>query len=72
MANFFDCVKSRKQPISDVASHNRMLNICHAINIALRLDRKLVYDPATQQFVGDEQANAFVSRKQRAGYEIVV
>lgn len=70
MANFFDCVKSRKTPISDVASHNRMLNICHAINIAMRLNRTLTYDPKTQQFVGDDQANTFVSRPARKGYEI--
>ena len=72
MANFFDCVKSRKQPISDVPSHNAMLNVCHAVNIAMRLGRTLTYDPATQSFVDDEQANTFVSRDQREGYEIVV
>lgn len=72
MSNFFECVTTRKQPISDVASHNRMLNMCHAINIAMRLNRPLTYDPMTQQFVGDNQANTFVSRPQRAGYEIVV
>jgi predicted dehydrogenase len=72
MGNFFDCIKSRKQPISDVASHNRMLNICHAINIAMRLNRTLTYDPKTQKFVDDDQANTFVSRPQRTGYEISV
>ncbi|TWT35528.1 Inositol 2-dehydrogenase [Posidoniimonas corsicana] len=69
MTDFFDCVKSRQTPISDVASHNQMLNICHAVNIAMRLGRTLTYDPATQQFVGDAQANTFVSRPQRKGYE---
>ena len=72
MANFFDCVKTRQQPISDVKSHNRMLNVCHAINIAMRLGRKLTYDPKTQTFIDDDQANTFVSRKQRVGYEITV
>ena len=36
-ANFIDGMKSRKQPISDVWSHNRMLEICHLSNIAMRL-----------------------------------
>ena len=72
MANFFDCVKSRKSPISDVASHNAMLNVCHAINIAMRLGRKLSYDPATQTFGDDKQANEFLSRTPREGYEINV
>jgi predicted dehydrogenase len=72
MANFIECVKTRKQPISDVPSHNAMLNVCHAINIAMRLNKTLTYDPKTRKFVDDSQANTFVSRKQRKGYEIKV
>ena len=71
MDHFFECVKERKQPISDVKSHNAMLNVCHAINIAMRLGRKLTYDPAIREFVGDDQANTFVSREARKGYEVV-
>ena len=72
MQNFMDCVKSRNMPISDVESHTCGLDICHAINIAMRLGRKLVYDPAAKQFVGDKQANTFIERPQRKGFEIVV
>jgi hypothetical protein len=67
-----ECVRTREQPISDVKSHNAMLNVCHAINIAMRLNRTLTYDPYSRQFVGDDQANAFVSRERRQGYDIVV
>ena len=72
IGHFVDCIKSRETPISDVVSHHRMLSVCHAINIAMRLDRKLVFDPATDTFVDDEQANGFVARKQRKGYEVTV
>jgi predicted dehydrogenase len=72
MAHFMQCVRDRQQPISDVKSHNAMLNVCHAINIAMRLDRKLTYDPKTRDFVGDEQASSFVGRERRQGYEIQV
>jgi predicted dehydrogenase len=72
MAHFMQCVNDRVQPISDVKSHNAMLNVCHAINIAMRLDRKLTYDPKTRDFVGDEQASSFVSRPRRKGYDIQV
>ena len=47
-----------------------MLNVCHAINIALRLNRKLTYDPKARKFVGDDLANSFVAREQRKGYEL--
>ncbi|MGI9474193.1 MAG: Gfo/Idh/MocA family protein [Rubripirellula sp.] len=72
MTNFMDCVKTREQPISNVPSHNAMLNVCHAINIAMRLGRELNYDPKTRKFVDDEQANTFVGRERREGYDIVV
>ncbi|MBA3484809.1 MAG: Gfo/Idh/MocA family oxidoreductase [Pirellulales bacterium] len=72
VANFFECVKSRKTPIADMASHHRAISICHAVNIALRLGRKLTYDTATEQFVDDPQANTFMARPQRKGFEIVV
>jgi hypothetical protein len=69
-ANFIAAMRSRKQPISDVWSHNRMLEICHLSNIAMRLGREVAWDPATRQIVGDPEANAFLSRESRAGYRI--
>jgi hypothetical protein len=65
-------MKSRKQPISDVWTHNRMLEICHLSNIAMRLDREVTWDPAKREIVGDDQANAFLEREYRKGYEINV
>ncbi|HEV7283109.1 MAG TPA: Gfo/Idh/MocA family oxidoreductase [Pirellulaceae bacterium] len=68
--NFIESMQSRKQPISDVWTHNRMLEICHLSNIAMRLGRELNWDPAKRQVVGDEEANAFLAREYRKGYEI--
>jgi len=69
-ANFIEGIKSRKQPISDVWSHNRMLEICHLSNIAMRLGRELKWDPARREIIGDAQANSFLSRENRKGFEI--
>ncbi|NUQ61548.1 MAG: Gfo/Idh/MocA family oxidoreductase [Pirellulales bacterium] len=69
-ANFIECMKSRNQPISDVFSHNRMLEICHLANIAMRVGRELNWDPAKRQIVGDAEANSFLARESRKGYEI--
>jgi predicted dehydrogenase len=71
-ANFVDCMKSREQPISDVWSHNRMLEICHLSNIAMRLDRELRWDPVNREIIGDAQANSFLARDSRKGFEIDV
>lgn len=69
-ANFLHCVKSRQDPISDVHSHMEMLNICHLAGIAARLGREVRWDGATEQIVGDDQANSFLAREYRQGYEI--
>jgi hypothetical protein len=72
MANFFECCRDRSEPVSDVATHHRALTTCHLANIAIRLGRKLTWDPKTEQIVGDDEANAWQKREQRKGYEIVV
>lgn len=71
MANFFDCVKSRKQPISDVYSHHRAMTTCHLANISIRLGRKIHWNPETEQIENDSEAQAMQSRAQRKGYEVV-
>ncbi|MFN9720239.1 MAG: Gfo/Idh/MocA family protein [Planctomycetota bacterium] len=68
--NFTDCMKSRKQPISDVWSHNRMLEICHLSNIAMRLNRSLSWDPVKREIMNDALANSFLARESRKGFEV--
>jgi predicted dehydrogenase len=71
MRNFFECLKTREQPISDVYTHHRSMTTCHLANIAIRLGRPLKWNPQTEQIEGDEAANAWQKREQRKGYEIV-
>ncbi|TWU36695.1 hypothetical protein Q31b_49770 [Novipirellula aureliae] len=40
-ANFLLCVRNRQEPISDVHSHMRALNICHLAGITARLGREI-------------------------------
>ena len=73
--NFYNCIESREQPISDMASHLRALNICHLCNISARLGdgdqaRTLHWDHTTSQISGDSEANAMLKRDYRVGYEI--
>ena len=65
MKNFFDCISDRSKPISDVWSHHRTMTSCHLCNIALMLGRELRWDPKTERFIDDEQANALMTRKSR-------
>jgi hypothetical protein len=47
-----------------------MLEICHLSNIAMRLGRELAWDPVARRIVGDDQANGFLARESRTGFEI--
>jgi myo-inositol 2-dehydrogenase / D-chiro-inositol 1-dehydrogenase len=70
MGNFFDCIKSRKKPISDVVSQHRSVSACHLANLSLRLGRKLTWDAGKEEFVGDSEANGMLRRPQRADYKV--
>lgn len=70
MGNFFQCVKSRRQPVSPVRIQHRTVSACHLTNLSIRLGRKLTWDPQAEQFVGDDEANTYLARKQRTPYEI--
>jgi predicted dehydrogenase len=72
MKNFFECIADRTDPISDVYSHHRAMTTCHLANIAIRLGRKLNWNAETEQIVGDADANQWLGREQRKGYEIDV
>jgi hypothetical protein len=70
-ACFLNCVKSRTEPISDVHSHMKMLNVCHLAGISARLGgRKLQWDDQAETIPGDELAASMLARPYRAGYEI--
>ena len=70
MGNFFDCVHSRKTPISDVESQHRSATTCHLGTISMRLGRPLKWDPHKEAFVGDSEANGWLRREQRSGFEV--
>ncbi len=69
MGNFFDCIHSRNNPISDVESQHRSVSTCHLGNISMRLGRPLHWVPQSERFVGDDEADTWLRREQRSGYE---
>ena len=72
MGNFIECTRSRDLPISDVFSHHRAVSVLHLANLCILLGRDLTWDLGTEQIVGDDEANAHQTRKQRRGFEITV
>lgn len=70
MAHFVDCITTGRTPISDAQTHHRTLSTCHLANLAIRLGRTLHWDPDREQFVNAPEANTFLSRPARDGYEV--
>jgi predicted dehydrogenase len=68
--NFFDCMRTRRRPNADVEIGHRATNVCHLVNLCRAVQRKLRWDPKTERFVGDDQANRLLSRPRRKGYEL--
>jgi myo-inositol 2-dehydrogenase / D-chiro-inositol 1-dehydrogenase len=67
--DFLQCVKSRKDPYFPVDIGHRVSSVCHLANIAIKVGRKLKWDPAMQQFVNDSSANAMLSRPLRSPWK---
>jgi predicted dehydrogenase len=71
MANFFECIRSRKLPIADVEAGHRAVTVCHLGVIALRTGLKLEWDGKREEFVGEnaKEGNRYVSREMRKPYD---
>jgi predicted dehydrogenase len=68
--NFIDCVISRDEPVAPIETAHRSITIGHLGNIAMRLGRDLKWDPDTERFVDDEQADRMLSRTMRSPWRV--
>ncbi len=69
--NFLDCVKCRAATVCPIDEAVRADTLCHLSEIAIRLNRKVVWDPKREQFLGDEEANLRLRvRKMRAPWHL--
>ncbi len=71
MGNFFDCIRSRKQPICDVVTGHQSSMISHLGVIALQTGLKLSWDPKREKFTGNgaREGNKRLARKMRKPYD---
>ncbi|MBX3744771.1 MAG: Gfo/Idh/MocA family oxidoreductase [Verrucomicrobiae bacterium] len=68
--DFFASMRSRKAPTADAETGHRATTVCHLVNICRKVQRRLVWDPVSETFTGDAEANALLSRPRRSGYEL--
>jgi predicted dehydrogenase len=71
-ANWLDCVKSRKEPSSPIEIGHRSCSACLLHQIAMKLKRKIYWDPAKETFTNnDKEAVAMLSRPRRKKYDFI-
>lgn len=70
LRNWIDCLTSRAAPNAPVEVGHRTATICHLANIARELGRRLHWNPQTEEFARDEEANRLVHRARRQGFEL--
>jgi len=68
--DFFDCIKSRKNPAANSQVMRRSHVASHAAALAWILKRKLKFDPAKDEFIGDDEANGLRQRPARAPWDV--
>ncbi len=68
-SDFIECVRSRREPVSDLESGHRVATACHLANLSLRLGRKLRWDGAREAIVDDSEADALLERPYRAPWD---
>jgi predicted dehydrogenase len=68
--NFFDCVKSRAETVAPVEVGHRSCSVCLLGEIAMRLGRRLKWDPQRERFVNDTEADRMLSRPMRSPWHL--
>jgi predicted dehydrogenase len=66
--NWLECIETRKEPISPIEIGHRACTVCLITHVAMKIPRKLQWDPTKEQFVNDAEANSWLRRAQRAPY----
>jgi len=69
-ANFIECVRTRATPVDPIDDAVRSDLISQVSDIAIRMGRKIVWDPAKEQIIGDPDAARLVSRSYRPPWRL--
>ena len=68
--NWLDSVISRVPPVAPMEPAHRACSICLLNQIAMKLRRKLHWDPVIERFTNDDEANRMLSRAQRWPWQL--
>lgn len=69
-SNWLECIKTRAQTIAPVEVAHRSCSVCLLSHIAMKIPRKLYWDPVNERFKNDDEANSMLSRPERYRYSL--
>lgn len=70
LRTFAQAVKSRRPAGGNAEAAHRTATLMHLANIAIRMGRKIHFDPVWEVIVGDEEANRLVNQPMRAPWHL--
>jgi len=70
LVSFPEAVKTRQRAGGHADASHRAATILHLANIAIRVGRKIRYDPVAERIVGDDEANRLVNQPMRAPWRL--
>lgn len=62
--------RQREQLSADIEQGHMSAALCHLANIAYRVDRTVKFDPQAETFIDDPDADALLTRPERAGFAV--
>ncbi|MEO9003923.1 MAG: gfo/Idh/MocA family oxidoreductase, partial [Ginsengibacter sp.] len=68
--NWLECILSGQPTIAPIEVGHRACSVCLLSAIAMKLRRKLYWDPIKERFKNDTEANAMLSRSERWPYQL--
>jgi len=67
--HFLECVRDRKQPLSDLQSGHEVVTACHLANISARLGRPVRWQANAEKIAGDDEASAMLTKAYRSPWD---
>jgi len=65
-----DAIKNRTKPVAHAEIGHRSASVCNIANIAYQLNRTIEWDPVAEEFKGDDEANALLTKDYREPYSL--
>jgi hypothetical protein len=70
LGNFYDCMKTRKKPLSPIEAAVQSDLISHISNAVVRLNKPIKWDPKKERVIGDNETAKALNRKLRSPWTV--